>query len=240
LASLFVDAGTDSLLRVVGPALVAILPGIPLTLGAMELANASSIAGASRLVHGVVQLMLIVFGVSLGLHVIGPMTTHPPGHPIGGWSFYAAIVVIGLGMYLHLSAPRGSLGWLVAAVAVAMIGQRIGGVFLAPAHAGAVGAFLVVPFAMLASRVRTSPPAIVMMLTTFWALVPSAISVESLSEAAAGQAVGTQTVGVMFAAIFSIALGTLIGWSVFNSMNSRMSQTGQGRRPRVTPVPVHG
>lgn len=209
----------DGLLRVIAPALVPILPGIPLTLGAMELAGSALIAGASRLVYGVVQLMLVVFGVGLGLHG----HTHFVHHPVlsqaahmGGWSFGVAIVVVGVGLYLHLSAPPGSLLWLIVAVGVALAGQKVGGVFLAPSHAGAVGAFLVVPFAMLASRIKTSPPAIVLMLTAFWALVPSTLSFESLGEAVAGSPQDLQTLGVMFAAIFSIALGTLIGWSLFH------------------------
>ena len=69
------------------------------------------------------------------------------------------------------------------AVGVALIGQKVGGLFLSPTHSGAVGAFLVVPFAMLGARIKTSPPAIVMMLAAFWALVPGALSFESLGEA---------------------------------------------------------
>jgi hypothetical protein len=65
--------------------------------------------------------------------------------------------------------------------------------------AGHVGAFLVVPFAMLGARGKTSPPAIVMMLAAFWALVPGALSFESLGEAAAGEGdittLGVGTIG---------------------------------------------
>ncbi|WP_099024586.1 threonine/serine exporter family protein [Mycolicibacterium palauense] len=217
-------SGHEALLRHIAPALEAILPGIPLTLGAMELADSSVIAGASRLVYGVVQLMLIGFGVSLGLHVRLPglPALHPHAGPaaLGAWSFSLAIAVIAAGLYLHLSAPRGSLMWLGAAVAVALIGQRVGGLFLAPAHAGAVGAFLVVPFATLASRLRTAPPAIVLMLAAFWSLVPNALSFESLGEAAAGGHSSVQIVTMAVTAIFSIALGTLIGWSVFTSFRA--------------------
>ncbi|HEX5143899.1 MAG TPA: threonine/serine exporter family protein [Mycobacterium sp.] len=210
------DTGYDGLLRVVAPALVAILPGTPLTLGAMELADSSLIAGASRLVYGVVQLGLVVFGVGLGMHFAHRSHGAHPVDPMGPWVFYVAIVVIGVGLYLHLSAPRGSLAWLIAAVAVAMLGQKAGGLFLSPVHAGAIGAFLVVPFASLASRVKTAPPAIVLMLAAFWALVPSTLSFESLGEAIAGGPGDIQALGAMFAAVFSIALGTLIGWSLFH------------------------
>ena len=82
LATIVAPAGGDSgLLRFVGPALVAILPGIALTLGAMELAGSSVVAGASRLVYGVVQLLLIAFGVSLGLHIVAPGRPHPDERP---------------------------------------------------------------------------------------------------------------------------------------------------------------
>ena len=109
--------------------------------------------------------------------------------------------------------------WLILAIGVALVGQKVGGLFLSPTHSGAVGACLVVPFAMLGARIKTFPPAIVMMLAAFWALVPGALSFEELGRAAAG-AGDISTLGVAVAAIFSIALGTLIGWSVFATINT--------------------
>jgi uncharacterized membrane protein YjjP (DUF1212 family) len=51
LASIFVDATAhDGLLRVISPALVATLPGMSLTIGAMELASSQIVSGSSRLV----------------------------------------------------------------------------------------------------------------------------------------------------------------------------------------------
>jgi uncharacterized membrane protein YjjP (DUF1212 family) len=221
LATWFVaDAANDGLLRVISPPLVAILPGLALTIAAMELASAQVISGASRLIYGVAQLSLLVFGVGLGIHLAGRVAPQQPSLQMGAWSLYAAVVVIAIGLYVYLSAPKGSLLWLMAAVGVALIGQKLGGLFLSPTHSGAVGAFLVVPFAMLGSRIKTSPPAIVMMLAAFWALVPGALSFESLGEAAAGVGDIT-TLGTTVAAIFSIALGTLIGWSVFTTIKTR-------------------
>jgi uncharacterized membrane protein YjjB (DUF3815 family) len=140
---------------------------------------------------------------------------------MGAWSLYVAVIVISIGLYIYLSAPKGSLVWLILAIGVALVGQKVAGMFLSPTHSGAVGAFLVVPFAMLSARIKTSPPAIVMMLAAFWALVPGALSFESLGEAAAGEG-DIKTLGTNVTAIFSIALGTLIGWSVFASINSRL------------------
>ncbi|MBS1692615.1 MAG: threonine/serine exporter family protein [Actinobacteria bacterium] len=227
LATWFVaDAANDGLLRVISPALVAILPGLSLTIGAMELASSAIISGASRLAYGMTQLGLLVFGVAFGMHIAGQVAPQHPSAQLGNWALYVAVVVIGVGLYIYLSAPHGSLLWLIAAVGVALIGQKVGGVFLSPSHSGAVGAFLVVPFAMLGARIRTSPPAIVMMLAAFWALVPGALSFESLSEAATGGLGDVTTLGVTVAAVFSIALGTLLGWSVFNTINTRFPGSG--------------
>jgi uncharacterized membrane protein YjjB (DUF3815 family) len=79
-----------------------------------------------------------------------------------------------------------------------------------------------VPFSMLASRIKTSPPAIVMMLAAFWALVPGALSFESVSQAATGGDVGVANLGVTGAAILSIALGTTVGWSIFHTIDGRL------------------
>ncbi|MBB5165585.1 threonine/serine exporter family protein [Mycobacterium sp. AZCC_0083] len=220
LATWFVaDAANDGLLRVISPPLVAMLPGMALTIGSMELASSEIVAGASRLIYGVTQLMLLVFGVALGMHVAGRVAPQDPSPQMGSWALYVAIVVVALGLYVYLSAPKGSLLWLIAAIGVALIGQQVGGLELPASYSGAVGAFLVVPFAMLASRIRSSPPAIVMMLASFWALVPGALSFVSLSQAATGGPASVNTLATTVAAIFSIALGTLAGFSVFHAFS---------------------
>jgi len=224
LATLFVaDAANDGLVRVISPALVAILPGMALTIGAMELASSAIVAGSSRLVYGVAQLGLLVFGVALGTHVAGQVAPQEPSPQMGSWSLYVAVVLVAIGLYVYLSAPKGSLLWLMAAIGVALVGQKVGGMFLSPSHSGAVGAFFVVPFAMVASRIKTSPPAIVMMLASFWALVPGALSFVSLSQAATGGPAGVDTLGSTVAAVFSIALGTLAGFSVYHAVRGERS-----------------
>jgi uncharacterized membrane protein YjjB (DUF3815 family) len=223
LATWFVaDAANDGLVRVIAPALVAILPGLALTVGAMELAGSEMIAGATRVVYGIVQLMLMVFGVAIGTAVAGQVAPQQPSPQTGPWAFYAAIVVVGVGLYIYLSAPRGSLVWLTAAVAVALLGQKFGELFLSPAHAGALGAALVLPFAVLAAQLKTAPTAMVMALAAFWALVPGALSFESLSKAATGGPADIGTLGSTVGSIFSIALGTLVSWSVLTTIGIRL------------------
>ncbi len=222
LATWFVaDAANDGLLRVIAPALVALLPGMALTVGAMELASSSIIAGSSRLIYGAVQTMLLVFGVSLGIAVAGRIPPQAPSAQLGPWAFYAAIVVAAVGLYLFLSAPPGSLLWLTAAIGVALIGQRLGGLFLSSAHAGALGAALVLPFAIVASRLKTAPTAMVMLLAAFWALVPGALGFESLSAVVSGGSHDIEALSRTVGAVFSIALGTLVSWSILDAIGSR-------------------
>ena len=223
LATWFVaDAANDGLLRVISPALVATLPGMALTTGATELASAQIISGSSRMVYGAAQLALLVFGVIMGVHLAGEVAPQAPSPQLGAWSLYLAIVVVAFGLSVYLSAPPGSLFWLMAAIAVALMTQQLAGRFFSPAHAGFLGAALAVVFANLAARIRTAPPAVVMMLASFWSLVPGAMSFMAVSQAATGGNADVASMGQAGAAILSIALGTLVGWSVFRTIHSRL------------------
>ena len=109
LATWFVaDAANDGLLRVISPPLVAMLPGMSITIGSMELASSEIVAGASRLIYGVTQLMLLVFGVALGMHVAGRVEPAGPvaadGHPGRSTS---AIVVVAIGTLRLPVCPAG-------------------------------------------------------------------------------------------------------------------------------------
>ena len=223
LATWFVAAAVDDgLLRVISPALVATLPGMALTTGAMELADSQIISGSSRLIYGIAQLALLVFGVMLGMHIAGSVITpRAPSAAMGPWSLYLSIVIVAIGLFIYLSAPPGSLFWLTAAIAIAVLGQTLAESLMSSAHSGFFGAILAVLFAMLATRIRTAPPAVVMLLASFWSLVPGALSFMSVSQAATGSNADVASMGVAGAAIAAIALGTLVGWSIFRTIDSR-------------------
>jgi uncharacterized membrane protein YjjP (DUF1212 family) len=223
LATWFVAAAVDDgLLRVISPALVATLPGMALTTGALELADSQIISGSSRLIYGISQLALLVFGVMLGMHIAGSeIAPQNPSAPMGPFSLYLSIVIVAIGLSIYLSAPRGSLFWLMAAIAVAVLGQKLAESVMSPANSGFVGASLAVLFAMFATRLKNAPPAVVMLLASFWSLVPGARSFMSVSQAATGRNADVATMGVAGAAIAAIALGTLVGWSIFRTIDSR-------------------
>jgi uncharacterized membrane protein YjjP (DUF1212 family) len=222
LATWFVaDVAGDGLLRVITPALIATLPGMPLMVGAIELAAGKVISGASRTVYGLAQMGLLAYGVRLGVQIAGQVPPQRPSTPMGPWSLYAAIVVIAVGLYFYLSAPRGSLVWLLATVAVATLAQTLAGHVLGPGYSGFVAAIVAIPFAMLASRLRGAPPVGVLILVMFWSLIPGQLTFMSLSRKLSGDVLNTATLSVAASAIISIALGALVSWSLLRGVTGQ-------------------
>jgi hypothetical protein len=124
-------------------------------------------------------------------------------------------------LYLYLSAPQGSLIWLLVTIAVATLAQTLAGHALGPGHSGFLAAIVAIPFAMLASRLTGAPPVGVLILATFWALVPGQLTFMSLSRNLSGDVANTATLSVAAAAIVSIALGALVSWSLLRGVTGR-------------------
>jgi len=228
LATWFVaDVAGDGLLRVISPALIATLPGMALVVGAIELAGGRIVSGASRTIYALAQMGLLVYGVVLGEHIAGEVAPQEHSALMGPWSLYASIVVIAIGLYFYLSAPRGSLVWLIFIIAVATLVQSLAGLVLNNAHSGFVAAMVSIPVAMLTAQIRTAPPATVLSLAAFWSLVPGQLTFMSLSRNAAGDVAGTANLSVAAAAVTSIALGALVGWTLVRTV------VNAGPRPTV-------
>ena len=233
LATWFVaDVAHDGLLRVISPALVATLPGMALVVGSIELAGNRIVSGASRTVYGIAQLGLLVYGVVLGVRIAGEVPAQATSTPMGAWSLYASVLVIAVGLYVYLSAPSGSLPWLILIIAVSTLVQNLAGLVLNAAHSGFIAGAVAIPFAMVASRLKGAPPASMLALAAFWSLVPGQLTFMSVSRKASGDFAGTVGVSVAAGAIVSIALGTLVGWSLMRTLAARR------RRPEPHPSPA--
>lgn len=105
---------------------------------------------------------------------------------MGPWSVYASIVVIAVGLYIYLSAPKRSFLWLLLTIAVATLAQTFAGHVLNTGHSGFIGAMVAIPFAVLSSQIKGAPPASVLTLAAFWTLVPGQLTFMSLGRHAAG------------------------------------------------------
>jgi uncharacterized membrane protein YjjP (DUF1212 family) len=209
------DGDDAASLRLTIPPLVTFLPGALLTMATVDLAMGETVTGASRFVAGLLQLALLGIGIVVGAELVGD----PESGPVAGgadtlpaWTSWLGVAIFGLGIYVHNSAPRRSLGWLLVVLFAAWIGQLAGETVLTATLSGFAGAAVMVPVAHLVAHAPHAPPAHVMFLPAFWLLVPGAIGLIGITEIVGENAdAGTENFVSALVSIPSVALGILVG-----------------------------
>jgi uncharacterized membrane protein YjjB (DUF3815 family) len=228
------------------PPLVTFLPGGILTLGMVELAYGDMVSGASRLIAGFVQLVLLAFGLAIGAVLVGYVpadlvysagdyakVTWAPGAP------WAGVLVFGVGVYLHFSAPRNSLQWMILVLLMAFAAQRLAVGVFGSEISGFFGTLVATPLGYLIQLRFRGPPAAVTFLPSFWLLVPGALGLLSVTRMLSDRSAGVDGLVTVMFVITSIALGTLVGASLYRGLTETFGvwqlQIGRGgsyfRRP---------
>lgn len=228
--------GGDALL-LIAPPLLSFLPGMMLTIAAVELTSGQIIAGASRFIYGVAQLALLAFGVTAGVLWAGELPRAANAPTLGWWAPWVGIVLVGVGFLLYSSAPRGSLGWIVLALAVAYAAQTGANLFISPWVSGFFGAVALVPFARAIRIFRSAPPPIVTTTSGFWILVPGALGFMGVAQAASGEGDAGQTLVQVVGSIIAIALGMLVGSGLSRDLVA-MLHAWTHRRSADPPAPA--
>jgi uncharacterized membrane protein YjjP (DUF1212 family) len=202
-------------IRALIPPLVVFLPGAAITTGTMELAAGQTISGASRLVEGLVDLLLLAFGIVAAAALVGAPRTDLLDRPVeqlGAWTSVVALVVIALGNHLHQCAPRRALPWILLVLAVASVGQEFGAAVFAPELSGFFGALAMTPVVLLIGRRRAGPPSMVLFLPAFWLLVPGAAGLIGVTAiVGTGSRLAPTNFTATMVTVLAIALGVLIG-----------------------------
>jgi len=201
-------------LKIIAPPLVSFLPGTTLTIAAIELTSNQVVAGASRVVYGVAQLLLLVFGVYAASTVAGTIHARAVQPTLGPWAGIVGVALVAVGFTLFMSAPKGALPWIFLSLVACYGAQALGVLALGPALSGFFGAVVVAPFARVASRFRTSPPAAVMSLASFWLLVPGALGFIGLTGVLQGGTGGVTALTTAGISVLAIALGAIVGVSL--------------------------
>lgn len=203
LVSAFVFQGAEwglpvDPLQLLIPPLVTFLPGGMLTLAMVELAYGDMVSGSTRLVTGFVQLLLLAFGLAAGAFMIGYPVDDllgPPARLIGPpWVAWAGVVVFGLGIYLHFSAPRRSLAWMLAVLLVVFATQRAAAGFAPSEVSGFFGMLVAMPLGYLVQLRFHGPPAMVTFLPSFWIVVPGSLGLVSVTRMLSDRAAGVSRV----------------------------------------------
>lgn len=211
------------------PALVTLLPGGVLTVAVQELASGDMMAGASRLVYGVAQLVFLAFGILTANVVVGLpdwFALSSSGSVVGQYAAWIGVVLMSVGFFLYFCGPRFSLYYLLFTLLIAYGGQLLGDWAgqLASGTAGGgtiggglFGAFLLTLVAYLAQSLPSAPPAVVSFLPAFWLLVPGAAGLIGLTQSASDTA-ATITIEGIGASLVAIAIGVLVGTAAYRTV----------------------
>ncbi|WP_194816529.1 threonine/serine exporter ThrE family protein [Nocardia sp. XZ_19_385] len=208
------------------PAVATMLPGAMLTNGTIELATGSMVAGASRLIYGMNVLLLLSFGLLIGLEGLGrhPVPESSGVDQLGWWAPFLGVLLIGIGHSWRASAPPKSLGWLLIVLYVTYAAQALGGHFSGQVLGAFLGGLIAVPAAYLVQRRKNAPPSQVAFLPAFWMLVPGGIGLTGVSDLI-GQSDpnGLHVIVSALLTVLSIALGVLVGSGLVGDQRPRIS-----------------
>ncbi|HEY5822071.1 MAG TPA: threonine/serine exporter family protein [Propionibacteriaceae bacterium] len=219
-------------LRTLLPPLAVLLPGALLVTAMSELAAGDMVAGSSRLVFGLVQLLLFTLGIVAATRVV-PIAagelTNVRVDELGWWAAPVGLVLISIGIGVLESPPLRLLPWislgLVLAFVAQTLGQHLGGATLG-SFLGALAASL---GASLVEAIKPTLPRMVVFLPSFWLLVPGSLGLVSTTQLAVNPAgEGANAVGVV-SVVCAIALGLLVGAAVARSIRGAVGRI----RPRV-------
>jgi uncharacterized membrane protein YjjP (DUF1212 family) len=210
--------------------LVTFLPGAMLTFGMVELADGDMVSGSSRLITGIVQLVLLVFGLIAGAVLVGYRpenlvdATREDLAPLWGlWAPWVGVVVFGVGLFFHLSAPPKSLGWILLVLLLTFAAQQLTTVPFGKEISGFFGMLVATPLGYLIQKNFKGPPSMVTFLPSFWLLVPGALGLLSVKRLLSDPSGLAGLVSVALA-LASIALGTLMGASLYKWLSAKLGR----------------
>ena len=203
-------------LTVLVPALSYFIPGAVLATGMYELAANNVISGASRLVQGVVILLLLLFGVIIGLQVVGLslggyMVAYQ-ANPLGWWAPYVGILVFTLGMYLLMSIRNKDMLGVLVVLFATFTGLQIGNYLLGGLFGAFLGSAIMTMVGTYLERSKLRTPYYVSIIPAFWILIPGSLGFISLATLA-GQSYSASISNMIMVVLtfVAISMGLLIG-----------------------------
>jgi uncharacterized membrane protein YjjP (DUF1212 family) len=217
-------------LRTVLPAIAVLLPGGLLVTGMSELAAGAMVAGASRLIFGIVQLLLLTFGVLAAaqlLHVDHGQLENVRVNSLGWWVAPVGLVLLCVGICLMESVALRLLPWIALMVGLAFAAQSLGQWFIGTVAGGFCGAFVASAGASVVTLIRPELPRLVVFLPSFWLLVPGSLGLMSVTALGVAGGHNAQTAVAVGQSVTAIALGLLAGSAVFRTFRGSRDEPPQ-------------
>jgi uncharacterized membrane protein YjjP (DUF1212 family) len=193
-------------------ALIALLPGMQLTIAVNELATQNLISGTARLVSAVIVLLQLAVGVALGERIADALFTPVAivPEPLPAWTQWTMVVVASLAMAVVLQAERRAIAWIVGAALIGFAGTRYGTTWLGGQLGVALGAFGLGVLANLSARLLRRPAQVVLIPAALL-LVPGSMGFRGMTSLLVRDTVsGVESMFAMFVVAAAIVGGLLV------------------------------
>lgn len=141
--------------------LIALVPGLTLTIAISEIAQRSLVSGAARLLGAVVVFLMLGFGVAgggqLGALIVGRVADRAP-IPLPLWTEAIAVVIATVTLTVLMRAPIRDLGAIMFVSCCTYLAVRVVSPHVGPELGVCVGAIVAGAASNLHARTRNRPP----------------------------------------------------------------------------------
>lgn len=175
--------GRTALMPAVIAGMIALIPGMDLTISTRELATGHLVAGSSRMLATITIFAFLSFGLAAGgaagQWVVGPVTLNDPS-PLPPGVIFVGFGMAAIGFVALFQAWLRDWIWILLACMIAFAGSSLGGITGSPVLGAFLGGLFVALSGNLFARV-TGRPGSVMLLPGLILLVPGSIGMRSLA-----------------------------------------------------------
>lgn len=208
------------------PALAYFLPGATLTTGMFELASGEIISGSSRIIYGTAILFLLLFGVLMGMQIMGissnELIVTKSVSIIGWWVPYLGILIFALGMYFFMSIRNKDMPFVLLILFIAFITQQIGNYFVGGLFGAFFGSLCMSISGTLIENLDHKTPSFVSVMPAFWVLVPGALGFISLASfIGKNYPIAITDALLVILTLVAISLGLMIGAVIIEPLKER-------------------
>lgn len=193
--------------------LIVLVPGLTLTLAVSELASKHLVSGTARLMHALVIVVSIGFGVGLANAILG-MPPDQEGNPAPQWVLWISLAIAPVCFLVIFNARPKDLPIIAASSIAGFFASSWGTQALGPELGASVGALAVGLVANAQARLRRIPAAIAA-IPGLMLLVPGSVSMRSVTSLLADDSVAG--IDTAFAAAM-IAVGIAAGLLFANAL----------------------
>ena len=161
------------------------------------------------------RLILLAVGIVTAAALVGipSIELSSSTHPLGEWAPWIAVGLFGPAISIYQGAKVSSLRWIVPVLYIAYGAQVLGSVLLGGVLSAFIGAIVMTPAAVVASRLH-GPATIVNFLPAFWLLVPGALGLKGVTTILDGNSTGISTIVAAVSTMVAITLGILLGLAI--------------------------